>query len=139
MLGAERGTVPRASQRNLVRERVFCLRVQFLGVRVYDGEVRGILARARPGEIGAQGRSHQFVALRRTGRAAVQGGLEIFWQNNNGFDTHRHDSTAIARMEQGTATPEAVDNAIVCCVCARDISSRPYSARTDNARREPNE
>lgn len=60
MLGAERGTVLLASQRNLVQERVFCLGVQFLGVRVYDAEVRGILARAGPGEIAAQGRSHQF-------------------------------------------------------------------------------
>ena len=71
MLGAERATVPRVSQRNLVGERILCLGVQLLGVRIDHGEVRGVFVRARQGKIGSQGRDHQLVALRRTGRASI--------------------------------------------------------------------
>ncbi len=63
MMDVERGTVPRVSQGNLVGECVLCFRVEFLGVRVDDGEVGRIFSRMRPSEISSQRRSHEFVAL----------------------------------------------------------------------------
>ena len=88
MMGVVRGTVPRVSQGNLVGECVLCFCVEFLGVCVDDSEVGGIFSRTRPGEISSQRGSHEFVALGRTGGAAVQGRLEVLGQSNKCFNLH---------------------------------------------------
>src|SRR5262245_26192682 len=94
MTGAERGTALLVSQRNLVGEGVLCLGVQFIGVRVDDAEVGGVLAGARPSEIGPQRGSHQTIALCRAGGATIQGGLEVLRQDDNGLDRHGRNRTA---------------------------------------------
>ena len=83
-----RDTVPRVSQGNLIGKRVLCLRVKSHGVRVDNHEVGRIFSRTRPGEIGPQSSRHQFVTLRRTGRTAVQGRLDVLGQSNKGFNVH---------------------------------------------------
>src|SRR3990172_6219575 len=95
MMDVVRGTVPRVSQGNLVGECVLRFCVEFLGVRVDHGEVRDIFSWTRPGEISSQRRSHEFVAIVRTGGAAVQGRLEVLGQSNKGFNVHGANGTAI--------------------------------------------
>src|SRR3990167_10985132 len=95
MMGVVRGTVPRVSQGNLIGESVLRFCVEFLGVRVDDSEVGGIFSRTRPGEISSQRRSHEFVAIGRTGGAAVQGRLEVLGQSNKGFNVHGANAKAI--------------------------------------------
>ena len=87
-MDVERGTVPRVSQWNLVGECVLCFQVEFLGVRIDNGEVGRIFSWTRPSEISSQRRSHEFVALGRTGGATVQGRLEVLGQSNKGFNIH---------------------------------------------------
>ena len=49
------------------------------------GQIRRVLALARPGEIGAQCGGDEFVALRRIRGAAIQDGLDVVGQGDNGF------------------------------------------------------
>src|SRR6266545_2427516 len=120
--------VPRVSQGNLIRKRVLCLCVQFLGVRVDDGEVGSIFSQTRPGEISSQRRSHEFVALGRTGGAAVQGSLEVLGQNNKSFNAHGAMVRPSAHAEQ--AVPAALDSPAAptsttrSSACARAFNSR---------------
>src|SRR3972149_5667614 len=88
MMGVVRGAVPRVSQGNLIGKCVLRFWVEFLGVRVDDSGVGGIFTRTRPGEISSQRRSHEFVAIGRTGGAAVEGRLEVLGQSNKGFNVH---------------------------------------------------
>ena len=100
-MDVERATVPRVSQGNLVGECVLCFRVEFLGVRVDDGEVGRIFSRMRPSEISSQRRRHEFVALGRTVGATVQGRLEVLGQSNKGFNVH----AAMIRLSAHAAVP----------------------------------
>ena len=81
-------TVPRVSEGNLIGKRFLGLRVKFLRVRVDDSKVGSIFPRTQLGEMGPQSRSQEFAALRRTGRTAVQGRLEVLGQSNKGFNVH---------------------------------------------------
>lgn len=114
MMDVKRGTVPRVSHGNLVGECVLCLRVEFLGVRVDDGEVGRIFSRMRPSEIISQRRRHEFVALGRTGGATVQGRLEVLGQSNKGFNVHVCNDTAIGSRGAG---------------CGPEVPTRPSAAR----------
>ena len=97
----KRGTDPRVSHGNLVGECVLCFRVEFLGVRVDDGEVGRIFSRMRPSEISSQRRSHEFVALGGAGGATIQGRLEVLGQSNKGFNVH----AAMIRLSAHAAVP----------------------------------
>ena len=114
MMDVERGTVPRVSQGNLVEQCVLCLRVEFLGMRIDNGEVGRIISRTRPSEISSQRRSYEFVALGRTVGATVKGRLEVLGQTNKGFNVHVCNDTAIGSRGAG---------------CGPEVPARPSGAR----------